>query len=155
VPDPTPPPPVDPFGVTVADVAAFVPEASILDTLGEGQRGVTTAQVVDWLTGLSARVESAVDGWTSLPEDKQTLIAAEARDLIANGAASYLEAARHPERASKADTSYAQVLWDRWLTGLGALAAHVSEWLDEDPTTTHGKPAYSFPAATIRDATRW
>lgn len=159
------PPPVAPFGATVAGVLALTPEATLVTAaqLVAGRRGVTEADVIGWLEGLSARVSLRLDGWErleavvidgadSLPD--RAILIAQARDLVHNGAASYLEAARYPERAAKADTSYAAVLWARFEGGLellyGWLSVRVNTGLLEGGATG-GTPSldFSFPEASF------
>lgn len=148
--------PVDPFGCTVADVAALVPEATILASRSAGQKGVTEADVTDWITRLSSETAVALHRWSNLPEGQRTSITTTARNLVANGAASYLEAARAPERAAIANTaSYAQVLWERYTSGVKALAVTVNEWLTQDPSGVSGSGAAAFPKPVIPDRARW
>jgi len=168
--------PVAPFGATRAGVTGLVPEARLIpgDVLPEGRYGVTEAQVDRWLDELSGDVSIRLDGWelltdgdvladddvTVLVEGDRTRLRAWAAGVVHNGAASYLEAARHPERAGVNDTSYAAVLWDRYTSGLDKLAA----WLEvrlEDPDAGDALPAessgiaYSFPAPLVGDALRF
>ena len=139
--------PVGPWQATVRGVLDLVPEASLLSegatvppVSGEWvsaaaapQRGVTLAAVTGWLEQLSARVAMRLDGWQQLPAEPvapettsdRDQLSGYARDLVHNGAASYLEAARHPERAALSQTTYDQVLWARFTGGLDQL----DEWL--------------------------
>lgn len=131
--------PVPPFGATVAGVEALLPDATIYDVLPAGRKGVTKAQTAAWLDELSGRVAIRLGGWARLratvldgePVDAATpytqLVDA-ARTVVHNGAASYVEAARFPERAAAADTSYAGVLWARFTDGLADLAG----WLERE-----------------------
>ncbi len=171
-PDPAPAPP---FAATVAGVRALIPEATIPDVLPAGRKGVITAQVTGWLTELSNRVDLRVAGWRRLRVDQNTAEAADgtpapldrfkgaARDVVHNGAASYTEAARYPERARVADSSYAGVLWERFETGLAELAAWVDTELTGDdvdtgviePGNDPDTPAGNFPPATRWGTARW
>lgn len=170
--------PVVPYGANLAGVKALVPEAPVPEALGPGDRGVTAPQVRTWIASLSARVDVRLSGWRRLrtvataaeiaageapPRDRLEVAAA---DLVHNGAASYLEAARFPERASKADTSYAEVLWRRFVDGLDELTAWLAAELDNDaggtqpgdvePAAGAGGLGYSFPAASFTPETmRW
>ena len=151
--------PVPPFGATVAGVLALVPEAKLVTQADRdaGRHGVTVEDVLGWLAGLSATVSLRLDGWEqleaattdeldSLPD--RELFVARARDLVHNGAASYLEAARYPERAGRAGTSYDTVLWARFEAGLLELAGWLSRRVDTgEAGASVAAPslAYSFP----------
>jgi hypothetical protein len=172
--------PVAPFGATRAGVTGLVPEARLVpgDALVEGRYGVTEAQVDRWLDELSGDVSVRLDGWERLsnvavvdttgPEPVELIagdrdrLRAWAAGVIHNGAASYLEAARHPERAAVNDTSYAAVLWARYEAGLDKVAAWLEERLDapdagdtEAPTDDTAGVAYNFPAVLIGDGLRF
>lgn len=158
---------VAPFGAHVAGVLALVPEARVPKAaeVPAGRHAVTEEQVLEWLVGLSARLAVRLDGWERLkvePEEPETLsdrdtFVAHAADLVHNGAASYLEAARYPERAGKSTTSYDAVLWQRFVDGLDDLAAWLERRLAAGDATTPGGadtpvPAHSFPPASFTPA---
>lgn len=166
--------PAPPFGATLDGVKALIPHAAVVETLGPGDRGVTAAQARAWVASLSSAVDLRLTGWNLLraaPTAEETAagqpapqarLKAAAADLVHQGAASYLEAARFPERARPADTSYAEVLWRRYTEGLEALTA----WLETELEDTEGGIvegataglgiAYSFPEASFTpDAMRW
>lgn len=170
--------PVAPFGATRDGVTGLVPEARLVpgDVLIEGKYGVTEAQVDRWLDELSGDVSVRLDGWelltntpvldvdevTVLVDGDRTRLRAWAAGIVHNGAASYLEAARHPERAGVNDTSYAAVLWDRYVTGLDRVAAWLEERLadpdagdTEEPAADSLGPAFSFPTPLIGDSLRF
>lgn len=164
--------PVAPFGATRKGVTDLVPEARLIPgdgPLPAGQYGITEAQVDRWVDELTGAVAMRLTGWQRLndqpvePEtdsDRDQLIAY-ARTLIHNGAASYVEAARHPERAEPNTTSYAGVLWDRYRTGLDELTGWLEARLaaddagDEDAPVDTGDLAYSFPAPLFGDGLRF
>lgn len=154
--------PVAPFDATVAGVTALVPEATVVDTVVPGQRAVTRDQVASWVAALSANVDARLTARSRLDADdpRSVAVVAAARDLVHNGAASYLEAARHPERASKTDTSYAEVLWARYTDGLVALAATLDGWLDDGAGVPLAPSqlvhaAWCMPAPRLPDHVRW
>lgn len=158
--------PVAPFGATVAGVLALVPEAVVPKAAElNGRKAVTEEQVVEWLGGLSSRLSVRLDGWERLstevedpeliPDREQFLT--HARDLVHNGAGSYLEAARYPERAGKSTTSYDAVLWARYVDGLADLAAWLERRLAAGDATNPvrvelDQPAHSFPPASFTPA---
>lgn len=167
--------PVPPFGATRAGVVSLTPEAKLIagDTVPVGRYGVTEAQVDAWLDELSDAVAMALDGWEGLDDtpviaddgvtvlidgDRTRLVGA-ARTVVHNGAASYLEAARHPERATVNDTSYAAVLWARYTAGLDRLVGWLTARLDRpdqgDAEGALAGPAYAFPAPLIGDSLRF
>jgi hypothetical protein len=172
--------PVAPFGATRAGVLGLVPEARLVpgDVLVEGRYGVTEAQVDRWLDELSGDVSVRLDGWERLSdtpvvdesgEEPVELIAGDrtrlrawAAGVVHNGAASYLEDARHPERAGVNDTAYGAVLWARYEAGLDKLAA----WLEvrlaspdagdtEEPVAELAGIVHSFPAPLVGDRLRF
>ncbi len=139
--------PIPPFGATVSGVASLVPEATLRDGTQpavEGQYRITYEQVAAWVTEISGAVAMRLDGWQNLPgrtpedvkppettPDRDQLVEY-ARTVIHNGAASYLEAARHPERAQVNTESYAAVLWARYRDGLADLIAWLAARLGND-----------------------
>lgn len=166
--------PVDPFGATAKGAADLVPEARLLTAEAPaGKYGVTEAQVEAWVREVTSTVAMRLDGWehlsnTPVLDDTGAVVikgdrdrlAGSARTVVHNGAASYLEAARHPERAAVNDTSYAAVLWDRYRTGLEDLVGWLTARLakaeaDDTPTAYAGGPAYSFPPPLFGDALRF
>ena len=171
--------PVAPFGATRNGVTGLVPEAKLIAGDGpvpEGRYGITEAQVDRWLDELTSAVAVEADGWerlTNVPvmDEEGTVVviagdrdrlAVMARDVVHNGAASYLEAARHPERAAVNDTSYAAVLWARYTEGLARLIAWLEARLNapdagdetEDEDVNAGA-LYSFPPVLIGDGLRF
>lgn len=150
--DPDPDTPVDPFGATVAGVQALLPDAQFVDTLGVGQKAVTKAQVRVWLVELTGHVMLRLSRYVELSEVQQTVIVNMAADIAHNGAASYAEAARYPERTGKADTTYAAVLWARYTMMLNTLGGQLDEWLgDQANGGTAGGISGSFPCPQVRD----
>lgn len=161
--------PVAPFGATRKGVTDLVPEARLIagdGPLPAGQYGITEAQVDRWVDELTGAVAMRLDGWQGLPaeplapelDSDRDQLTAYARTIIHNGAASYLEAARHPERSSVNDTTYAGLLWDRYKSGLDELAT----WLEvrlaagaPTPDTGGGGPAFSFPTPLVGDGLRF
>lgn len=172
--------PVPPFGATRDGVTGLVPEARLLpgDLVPVGKYGVTEAQVDAWVVELTDVVAMTLDGWerldntpvlataadgtvlTVLVEGDRDRLLGSARTVVHNGAASYLEAARHPERAAVNDTSYAAVLWARYTDGLTRLADWLTARLADleagdtpEPVVGElaGGTAYSFPAPLFGD----
>ncbi len=147
---------VPPFGATVDGVRALIPEAVIPDEAPPRSKLVVSGQVVVWLADLSRRVSLRLAGWEALrlvQTDAEALLglaaprerlAAYARDLVHNGAASYTESARHPERAQD---GYAAVLWTRFLDGLGELRLWMAAELEAQTPGIGGEA--SFPLASF------
>jgi hypothetical protein len=152
--------PHEPFGATVTGVAALVPSAPIRDQIPAGQKGITTAQVETWLDELSNTVDLRLAGRERLRDEaRKTALVDAARGVVCNGVASYVEAARFAERAAVADTSYAEVLWRRYQSGLVELVALLTGWLDDEddavPEPGGGSPAWSFPETAFPDGMRF
>lgn len=169
---------VPPFGATREGVLALVPEVRLRAADTEpapGQYGITAAHVDSWIDDLTDSVAMALDGWERLSnvavygDDNVTVVVlgdrdrlrGSARTLIHNGVASYVEAARHPERAAVNDTSYAEVLWRRYTDGLDRLVLWFRGRLanpedgDELGGVAHGGPAFGFPAPLFGDSLRF
>lgn len=171
--------PVPPFGASVAGTWSLVPEARLYTgpmPPPEGTYAITVAQVAAWVDELTDAVAMVLDGWerlsndTVLADDEVTVLIegdrdrllGSARTIIHNGAASYLEAARHPERAAVNDTSYAAVLWARYTDGLDRLAAWLTKRLEDpqagdetEPELVNGGAVYSFPTPLVGDGLRF
>lgn len=148
--------PVPPFDADVALVAMLLPDATIPDEAGAGQRAVTKASVQQWIADVTAEVLLAIPDWEQLSPDRRTIVEVRAKAITVTGAASITEAARTPERAGKVDESYANELRQRYLRDLEALSATVTTWLNEDAATAAAKTAAaSFPAPVVADRMRW
>ena len=149
----------EPWAATLEGVAALIPDWKIPAALTPGQTGLTAVQVEGWLAELSGIVSLRLAGWDGLPADRSEPLVRAGRDAIQNGAASYVEAARHPDRAGKGATSYSDVLWSRFTERLDNLAELLAVWL-EDPAVavdgpTSAAPAFAFPDAAILDSLRF
>lgn len=156
---------VPPFGATVQGAADLVPEARLLPSPpADGEFGIPVSTVAAWVEELTGVVAMTLTGWQRLndepvaPEttsDRDQLVEA-ARTVIHNGAASYLEAARHPERSSANADTYSQVLWERYSTGLDRLAAWLTGRLDSaepgDTPDVDSGAASAFPAPIFADS---
>lgn len=149
--------PVPPFGATVALVAALLPDATLPDTAADGQRVVTKAQVHQWINDTTAEVEIAIRGWETIREDIRDTISGRARAIVATGAAATTEAARTPERAGKADGSYADQLRTRYREDLAELVAAVRDYISEGSTTigVSDTAGSSFPPPRLTDHMAW
>lgn len=149
--------PIPPFDATVAGVQALLPHATFVDEKGVGQKALSTADVATFVEDITGRVQARLGHrWETLDEPLLTVIHAAGRDVVHNGAASYAQAARFPEQADKALDTYAEVLWQRYLDGLDALAAMVAGWVDDEtPDGGTGVPVGSFPCARITEDTRF
>ena len=149
--------PVDPFGANVAGVQALIPDATLVETLNVGQKAITKDQARQWLVELTGHALIRLSRYTQLgdeTEPRRVALVAMARDILHNGAASYVEAARYPERAGKAEESYEGVLWRRYQQGLTSLEAQLDEWLDDDQSGHGDKNAGAsgcFPRPTVLD----
>lgn len=169
------------FNTAVEDVFALVPEASParLAEVGIGEEIIT-----GWIDELSARVALRCRGWQRLSTTRRTetittydafgvptvatstspavreQFAEFARTVVANGAASYVEASRHPERAAVSDSSYQDVLWRRFTEGLEELVKWLEAALEDDDLDADGDPIAPaprgwFPPPSVTSCTRW
>ena len=129
-------------GVSVVDVLALAPHAAVRDdrdnrvrNLGNVEFTDTTRKAVFWSQveqfirdvaartgGIAARVSALAD------EPSRVALTGSIRDAVVNGAASYLVAASFAAQAStNNNTSYSQVLWDRYQSGVALVEASLTE----------------------------
>ena len=153
--------PTPPWGATLDGVGALIPDWKIPATLTPGQTGLSAAQVEGWIVELSGIASLRLTGYATISDpDRVSALTSAVRAAIHNGAASYVEAARHPDRAGKGDTSYSDVLWARFTGGLDALEALLGTWLTDPDLSGVGAvtppgPGFEFPAAFIIDGLRF
>lgn len=173
VPDP---PVYSPFAVSVSDVLRLLDTLSVVivgenkDQHGrparEGTAYLTDKQVSAWIVDVGSRVTTRLALFHRVrPESRlYKRVSAAGRDIVANGAASYTYAASAPEKAAIVDsTSYAEVLWRRFLTGLDDLEAAFDEWvrqfpddLEPDASTSAKLPGSGvFRRPAFRDYMTW
>lgn len=142
-------------GITREDVADWIDECSasvavVLDGWEHARNttpdGVTITTTTNpdgsTTTVVNGTPAPTVNGAPVYPGTDLDQLRTFARTVAKNRAASYAEAARHPERAAKADTSYADVLWRRYELGLADLVAW---WKAHRPTTAGTDPATGTP----------
>lgn len=149
------------FACTVEAVYKLTPEAErVTDPAASTlQTPITEGTVAGWVFDLSGEVSARIGEWDELNVPHKARVVAAARVVVANGAASYLEAARYPTRSS--GDSYAAVLWDRYISGIEALALIVAflikdeEGVDPGPGEDDGGPSrvqFSFPPPFFTDS---
>lgn len=164
------------FLVTVRDVVQLVDTLSVaVGDTGKDQHGarvregtvyLTDAQVAEWIVDVASRVKTRLASFHRIrPASRLWLRLAQAgHDVVANGAASYVYAAAAPEKAEMVDTtSYAEVLWRRYLTGLDDLEEAFARWCREFPDDLEPEPVNRdrvpgsgrFPRPVFRDDMRW
>lgn len=156
------------FGCTVDDVLRLLPGITVTDTPAEGPsnprymgqgRTVTRADVEGFIVQVATRVSARLWRFALTPSQFRENITTMARDLVANGAASYVHAAVFPGSTSPNDgSSYAAVLWSRFQTDLDRVSDTVDKIIDEDQTdgaTVVGRVAWSAPAPFFGDEMRF
>lgn len=129
------------FGCTVADVLRLLPHIEVgapvvVDAeYGPTQvRHLTEADVEGFIQAVGSRVLARIYRYEAVPERTQEHIRTMARDLVATGAAHYVQAAVHPGASNPNDgSSYAAMLWDRFTTDLDDVRATIDREL-EDPS---------------------
>lgn len=155
------------WGVTVDEVHALAPHVPIDDSPetspdpvweGDVNQAVTSAQVQRWIVQVSNRASLRVELIdTVTDETRKTVMTGAIHDAVTNGAASYLVAAAYPAMsAPNEQTSYAQVLWDRYMSILKEAEQSLSGWLEVTPGSG-GSASVSgtFPAPLFPDAIQW
>ncbi|MCQ9384445.1 hypothetical protein [Brevibacterium moorei] len=160
------------FGCKVTDVLNLNMTVAVKMRTGEtqhggrirdGERYVTEQMVEEWIGQVASRVRARLARFLDLRDTSLIFdsVVASGRDVVANGAGSYLYAAAAPEKAAIADgTAYSEVLWQRYLDGLEALAKALEDWLGDHPEDggrhSGGRPSGGrFPRPAIRDYMRW
>lgn len=158
--------PTSAWGVTVAEVAALASHADI--TAGTtadpefgaaNDRRVKTQDVTRWIESVEATVDLKLRKRTALAADAQERLKAAAKTVVLNGAAAYLVDAAYPARAGVGDnSSYGNVLWNRYNTGLAELVELVEEWAAQggDDNASSALPIKSFfPSTRFTDDMKW
>lgn len=172
----TPPVTYSEFLVSVRDVVQLVDTLSIaVGNDGQDQHGgrlragetyLSEAQVREWIVDVASRVKTRLAKFHRVrPGTTLWLrLSQSGHDVVANGAASYVYAAAAPEKAEQTDTtSYAEVLWRRYLSGLEDLVEAFDVWARENPDDLDPEPGRAdrlpgsgrFPRPVFRDDMRW
>lgn len=151
--------------VTVDEVPAVTPGVSNEMYLGRTATGdrtgrrLTRADVEAFIESVATRVSARLWRLDSTPERFRENLRVMARDLVANGAAHYVQAALFPASASPNDGSaYADRLWQRFKTELDDMATQVDDVIDEgipDAPGGVGRVAWSAPAPLFGDEMRF
>ena len=165
------------FGCTVDDVLRFLPHVTVDVTqaavpgvsnelyLGRAASGdrtgrrLTRADVEAFIVQVATRVSARLWRLDSTPERFRDNLRVMARDLVANGAAHYVQAALYPASASPNDgNAYADRLWQRFKTDLDDMVTQVDDVIDEgipDTPGGAGRAAWSAPAPLFGDEMRF
>ena len=118
-------------------------------------RRLTRADVEAFIESVATRVSARLWRLDSTPERFRENLRVMARDLVANGAAHYVQAALFPASAGPNDgNAYADRLWQRFKTDLDDMVTQVDEVIDDgDPDTPGGvgRSAWSAPAPFFSD----
>ena len=155
------------FGCDVDDVLRLLPGVTVVDGpvvgpsnpryAGQG-RVVSREDVEGFIVQVASRVSARLWRFDRTPEVFRENVRVMARDLVANGAASYVQAAVFPGSTSPNDgSSYAAVLWARFQTDLDRVVATVDEIIDDGQTgePAVGRVAWSAPAPFFSDEMRF
>ena len=150
------------WGCTVDDVLRLLPGVVIADGVisepsnsmyvGTGRK-VTREDVQGFIWMVASRVSARAWKFEQAPERFRENVATMARDLVANGAASYTQAALYPAgTATNEGGGYAAVLWDRFQTQLDTLAEQVEDAVSNpEDGATSGWVSSSAPAPFFSD----
>lgn len=164
------------FGCTVADVLRLLPHVSVgavLHTavLGEAVIGetvpghdpsdpyatpqvrrLTVSDVEAFIQRVGSRVMARVYRYEQIPERTREHIVTMARDLVATGAAHYVQAALHPGSTGVNNGSaYAERLWERFQTDLDDVRAEIDRELEDPSAGSGGGASGGFPAPLFPD----
>lgn len=142
-------------GVVIADGVISEPSNSMYVSTG---RKVTREDVQGFIWMVASRVSARAWKFEQAPERFRENVATMARDLVANGAASYTQAALYPAgTATNEGGGYAAVLWERFQTQLDTLAEDVEDAVtnpDVGPLGD-GRVSSSAPAPFFSDEMRF
>ncbi|ASX98684.1 hypothetical protein SEA_COLUCCI_13 [Arthrobacter phage Colucci] len=137
------------WGVSVADIAALAPHIVITEseadpapvppgpdpfaTNGATVRKLTTNQVNGFINDITAMVDMRIHERARIADPVfSAKIAAAAKDVVKNGAGSYLVAAAFPIKAGpNENTSYAAELWNRYKLGLEELEKAIASFIKD------------------------
>ena len=165
------------FGCTVDDVLRFLPHVTVDETqaavpgvsnelyLGRVASGdrtgrrLTRGDVEAFIESVATRVSARLWRLDKTPERFRENLRVMARDLVANGAAHYVQAALFPASAGPNDgNAYADRLWQRFKTDLDDMVTQVDDVIDDgDPDAPGGvaHAAWSAPAPFFPDEMRF
>lgn len=159
--------PIYPYGVTVQDVADLCGDVAILDAPNE-QAPYLTSQitvpiVAGWIGDITAMIAGRLAEADRITDEARSAhVAAIAKAIVVNQAASWVEAAAHPTGAGNNTTGYAAVLAARYTDWLEQLEAMVARWVADggdsvtpEPGDTVGGGSGGFPSPTFVDGLRW
>ena len=122
-------------------------------------RRLTRADVEAFIESVATRVSARLWRLDSTPERFRENLRVMARDLVANGAAHYVQAALFPASASPNDgNAYADRLWQRFKTDLDDMVTQVDDVIDDgdpDAPGSVGRAAWSSPAPFFSDEMRF
>lgn len=162
------------YGCTVTDVLRLLPHVSLgaplysaalgEAVLGEAVAGadpyaspmvrrLSEADVEAFIVDVASEVTARIYWHERLDPVVQSHIRVMARNVVANGAAHYVQTAVHPASADPNNgSSYAAMLWERYQSALERVEATIQRELD-NPTTPApwGKVSGSFPAPLFPD----
>ena len=157
------------WGVSVADVAALAPHIVIDNTEVPPSTGIpdpynvatvrklTETQVQKFINDVTAMVDMRLHERARIADEVFTAkIVAAGKDIITNGAGSYLVSAAFPVKAGpNENTSYAAELWNRYKYGLEELEKAIADFIKAGDglvpvVRPSGISAY-FPPVRIRD----
>jgi len=177
VPEWPPPDLTNPFGLTIADVHRLVPYRQLPSAPARGYPPETVSLTQEDIQAWIAQLSGDILGRLALGSALFTVDARAwgqvwlmCRDAVSNGVASYWEAAFYPERAGVNDTTYAGVLWQRYLRSVEAIDALVQTLLAQSPGGGDGgagipePPIFVegvgfiwslFPPVAFPDSIRW
>lgn len=161
--------PVEPvtWGCTVDDVLRLLPGITVQVDQGQGPsnpaysgtgRSVTREDVEQFIVSVASRVSARIWRYEQAPERTRENVRIMARDLVANGAAHYVQSAVFPASASpNQGSSYADRLWQRFQTELDAVVAQIDDAVDNPGTDplTDGRVSSSAPAPFFSDVMRF
>ncbi|ALY09860.1 hypothetical protein SEA_JAYCOOKIE_14 [Arthrobacter phage JayCookie] len=161
------------WGVSVDDVSALAPHIVITNAEAPPTGGtpdpynattvrkLTNQQVQKFINDVTAMVDMRLHERARITDEVFTAkIAAAAKDIVTNGAGSYLVAAAFPMKAGpNENTSYGAELWNRYKYGLEELEKAIADFIKAgDGIVVVEKPssiAAFFPPVRIRDDMRF
>ena len=158
------------FGCTVDDVLRLLPGVQLGAPLAADAptpsnsyyqspqvRKLTADDVTAFIQSVGSRVLARIYRYEQVPDRVREHIHTMARDLVATGAAHYVQAARHPAASGPNNgAAYADRLWQRFQTDLDDVKATIEGELENPtPGMTAGAVSGSFPDPFFPDEMRF
>lgn len=144
--------PVADYSATVDGVRALLPDVVIDEDSKPSEE-----QVGEWVLDYTATVAGRIGSLDAITdEDVVADVERRARNLVHLAAGAQTEDAVHPSGASTTESSYGEVLWERYKEGLEQLATDVAVIIGQSSSSPNrDRPRGVYPPTSFPDRVRW